>query len=133
MVNTSARKRASRKWNKTHPDNVKIWRANNPEKFLAQRKRQRYASLVSAARKDNILVSISKDEYESVVSSPCFYCNGELPLKGYGIDRINSNIGYVQGNIRPCCTHCNRAKNDMTETQFKEWLLRIFNHWIDKV
>ncbi len=47
-----------------------------------------------------------------------------------GIDRINSNIGYIEGNIVPCCKHCNSAKNTMTESEFKEWIVRLYNNYI---
>jgi hypothetical protein len=74
-------------------------------------------------------IGISFEEWKDLVCLPCFYCGGSLPYSGGGLDRINSNIGYVKGNIRPCCTDCNKAKNSMTESEFKEWALRLYNHW----
>jgi len=47
-----------------------------------------------------------------------------------GIDRINSNIGYIEGNVVPCCKHCNRAKNTMSDSEFREWIKKIYAHYI---
>lgn len=38
-----------------------------------------------------------------------------------GIDRIDSNDGYVQGNVVPCCKYCNMAKMDRTQDEFLKW------------
>jgi hypothetical protein len=95
---------------------------------------QKYAEnwhrLLGKAKHHKQELTISRADYEQMVSRPCFYCKGTLPKRGTGIDRINSEVGYVKGNCRPCCTDCNLAKNDMTETEFKEWALRLFNHFI---
>ena len=74
--------------------------------------------------------NLSLEEYKELLSCPCFYCKGPLPETGTGLDRINSDLGYVHGNVRPCCKKCNQAKSNMTEREFKEWILRIFNAWI---
>jgi hypothetical protein len=42
-----------------------------------------------------------------------------------GIDRIDSSIGYILSNCRPCCRTCNVAKSDLSETEFWNWLTRI--------
>lgn len=77
-----------------------------------------------------IEINISLNEYEKIVSNPCFYCGGSLPSVGSGIDRIDSSIGYIIENIRPCCTICNQAKNKMSELEFKEWILKVLKHWV---
>lgn len=43
-------------------------------------------------------------------SKPCYYC-GEL-REYNGIDRIDSNIGYEDNNIVPCCEICNKMKSN---------------------
>lgn len=35
-----------------------------------------------------------------------------------GIDRIDSALGYVQGNVQPCCWICNRMKNTLNDVDF---------------
>lgn len=64
----------------------------------------------------------------------CFYC-GNPPQKktsrynvdifANGIDRIDSNLGYVSSNVVPCCFHCNVAKGEFTTEEFFEHLIKI--------
>jgi hypothetical protein len=58
----------------------------------------------------------------------CFYCSENLPEYGSGIDRIDSNKGYVQDNCRPCCTMCNRMKSDYTESEFLSQMKKILKN-----
>lgn len=39
-------------------------------------------------------------------------------IKFNGIDRIDNNEGYVEGNVRSCCKTCNRMKSSMTAEMF---------------
>lgn len=43
-----------------------------------------------------------------MIGSPCYYC-GEI-LETPGIKSVDSEAGFVEGNIKPCCTFCNKAK-----------------------
>jgi hypothetical protein len=114
------------------------WAAANPEKSKARyHARQRsidgqYSSMLSSAKERDLEVSITKEEFSIMRNSPCFYCNGALPETGSGLDRVNNSNGYTKDNCRPCCTDCNLAKRQMSETQFKDWLHRIFKHWVAK-
>jgi hypothetical protein len=42
-----------------------------------------------------------------------------------GIDRKDNTIGYVVGNVVPCCIVCNRAKMDLPYEAFLAWLGRV--------
>lgn len=86
--------------------------------------------------------TISLDEFKRLTSSPCHYC-GDQPRRlsshgmgrtqssswgNYyfnGIDRIDSDEGYLPENCVPCCWTCNRAKKDMSHHEFVEWLRRV--------
>lgn len=92
----------------------------------------KFSCLKSEAKRRELEVSITFEQYQEVTTGPCFYCGGSLPEGGTGLDRINSTIGYVWGNVRACCTQCNMAKGCYTELEFKEWALRLFNHWVGK-
>jgi hypothetical protein len=85
----------------------------------------RYRQLKYAAKRSAKGFNINFNEFVQLQSAPCFYCGGELPKNGSGVDRINNTKGYKKGNIRPCCHVCNVAKNDMTETQFYKHILKI--------
>lgn len=79
---------------------------------------------------------LSYEEFREITSSNCFYC-GVVPsqvrnCKGCqdnysynGIDRIDSSLGYVVSNVVPCCGICNRAKSDLKQEDFIQYLDRI--------
>lgn len=90
----------------------------------------RYSHLLCRARDKDYPVSISFEEYADIVKLPCFYCGDPLPTTGSGIDRVDSEIGYCKDNVRPCCSHCNLAKSVWTESEFKDWVIKIHNHWV---
>jgi hypothetical protein len=46
-----------------------------------------------------------------------------------GIDRINSNFGYIKNNIIPCCINCNYGKSDLSFDDFMIWIDRIKNKY----
>lgn len=114
----------------------KAWRASHPEETRAAGRRRsrskggRFSSLKNAAKRNEREMSLSFDEYLNLIAKPCFYCNGNLSEAGYGLDRIDCNHGYSLNNVRPCCRDCNVAKSSMSETQFKEWVIQIYKHWI---
>lgn len=84
------------------------------------------------ARRRNLEFSVSLNEFEYLTSQRCHYCN-RPPQRTIsvssgskytynGIDRKDSNLGYVTGNMLPCCFPCNRAKSDMTYEEFLQYL-----------
>lgn len=44
-----------------------------------------------------------------------------------GIDRVDSSLGYVPDNVRPCCKKCNYMKNQMELKEFHEQVRKIHN------
>jgi hypothetical protein len=85
-------------------------------------------------------------EFKELTSKNCVYCGSEpckfsttrytrdINLKAYtiykynGIDRINSTKGYEKGNVAPCCIWCNIAKRDKTVEEFRDHIVKIYNH-----
>lgn len=74
---------------------------------------------------------ITYEEFYSIVQKDCFYCGGgpsnisKVSNKPWaevfyynGIDRVNNDLGYVSGNMVPCCAVCNRMKRDMNYIDF---------------
>ena len=45
-----------------------------------------------------------------------------------GIDRVDSKIGYVEGNIVPCCEKCNFMKSNLEVDVFLEHVHKIENY-----
>lgn len=93
------------------------------------------------AKKRNIEFSLSSSIIRDIISRPCYYC-GKLPYQVYrrskkynqetlynGIDRVNNSLGYIEGNVVPCCGVCNRMKFQHSLDDFKNQILEIYNHW----
>lgn len=95
------------------------------------------------AKDRNILFKLSVDYFKILTKGKCYYCNSnpsysvkrcEPKLNGdyiyNGIDRINSNKGYIKENVVSCCAVCNKMKNNMSESDFLDCILNIYEHRI---
>ena len=80
--------------------------------------------------------TISDDEAYDLVTADCHYC-GVAPqvggsrnkhVKRNGIDRVDSQKGYVTGNVVPCCKRCNVAKNDQTYDEYLAQVKASYEH-----
>lgn len=113
-----------------------------------------YRRYKNTAARRGIKWRLSEALFRQYLFKNCFYCgiepmqeanvfvantgrltkgNGEWVSKAWvkynGIDRVDSNEGYVFGNLRTCCSTCNYAKNKMTTEQFFAWIDRIVDYW----
>lgn len=91
------------------------------------------------ARDRGLSWELDYDQVNELINAPCYYCGTERSnhkitkncKEGYdhnGIDRIDSSVGYVSGNVVPCCKVCNCAKSDMSQKEFILWAKRVANH-----
>lgn len=90
------------------------------------------------AEKKSREFSLTRKEFADIIMGSCIYC-GAAPSRKHrpkriksdllfnGIDRKDNSVGYVSGNVQPCCTICNQAKHTLTEEEFLSWLDRVFN------
>lgn len=62
----------------------------------------------------------------------CYYSNVPIdpfdPLRSPSVDRINSDLGYIQGNVCICTGYINKAKCDLTVDEFKDMIRNIYNN-----
>lgn len=98
---------------------------------------QLFFNYKKSARERGHTFKLSKGEFRELTSQPCYYCGAPPELKyhavkgtngsyyGNGIDRIDSSVGYVSGNVRPCCKQCNIAKGTLSEQDFYAWIKRV--------
>jgi hypothetical protein len=104
-----------------------------------------YKQYRAGATDRNYDFTISLEQFKTLTSSNCAYC-GASPSrkKSYtgarrvkytatnsyaeylfnGLDRVNNDIGYIEGNVVPCCHQCNLAKHQHTVEDFIAWVLR---------
>jgi len=85
---------------------------------------------------------LTDDEFNGLITRDCHYC-GSAPsavaragtyegneFLWNGIDRIDNDLGYITGNVVPCCKLCNFAKKDMPYGEFMAWIARLTEyHW----
>jgi hypothetical protein len=73
-----------------------------------------YTSYQKSANTRNIIFTITEPEFSALIKLPCYICG--LPSSDTnknGIDRFDNSKGYVEGNCRPCCGHCNLLKKNI--------------------
>ncbi|CAN0247564.1 unnamed protein product, partial [Scytosiphon promiscuus] len=98
------------------------------QKHLEARKSDvayRWRVFKGQAKRRNINVSISFDEYSSIVRSACWYC-GDFTYKGYsGVDRVHDGGTYQKDNVVASCKTCNFMKGSLSVTEFLGKVERI--------
>jgi hypothetical protein len=94
----------------------------------------------------NLDFILTIEEFKNLTSSSCFYCGVE-PFNVHecnkyakvrisewgnylynGVDRLDSNLGYINNNCVPCCVICNRAKSNMPIKDFILDLQRVVQY-----
>lgn len=50
-----------------------------------------------------------------------------------GLDRVDNTLPHNIDNVVSCCKQCNYAKRDKTTEEFKQWICKIYNHFIVEV
>lgn len=99
-----------------------------------------YRQYVTGAKNRNLEFFLTKEEFKVITKENCYYC-GISPnnirktkhKENYvynGIDRIDNSKGYVKGNVVPCCSKCNKAKNKYSKDDFLSWVRSVFIHSI---
>jgi hypothetical protein len=96
-------------------------RLNERAKRRARTLGGRWVHLKTKAKKRNLAVTLSKEQYSQLILHACFYCSKSLPVAGIGLDRLDNNRGYEIDNVVPCCTVCNRMRGDQL-TPFETYL-----------
>ena len=107
----------NKKWRKENSDLVRLWN---------QTPKRRFGVYVINARKKGIDFALTFEEFGKLVSSLCHYCGDE----GYGVDRKESDVGYVANNVVSCCTSCNFFKRKLGYEEFITKCIRISNNFI---
>ena len=86
---------------------------------------KKFKSYKNRAIAKGLEFTLNKFTFMSKCKSPCYICGIKDINKDNGIDRVDNNRGYIDSNIASCCWICNRAKNNMSLSEFKTWLNRL--------
>lgn len=87
---------------------------------------------------------LSFDEFKHFIHLPCHYCGApfsamikdrdsgrkipvfpEVMVCVNGLDRVDNSKGYTLNNVVPCCTHCNKAKAELSYDEFRTLISKI--------
>lgn len=98
----------------------------DPEKQAIRRKTFgfRTCEIRKSARERKLECSLTEDDFRSFWKKPCSYCGDEIET--IGLDRINSDIGYVASNVRSACFQCNVSKFELSVSDFKSLVVKLY-------
>lgn len=82
----------------------------------------RYVKYKSRAKENGREFKLSREEFIQLFISNCHYCGSE---NARGIDRIDSDKGYIEGNVLPCCSICNFMKKNHPYDLFISQVIKI--------
>jgi hypothetical protein len=82
---------------------------SSPRKKMGKKKSDYEFALYQAERR-NKEFTLTEEEYLSLVSQVCHYCEKPILNKGMRLDRKDSLVGYIIENVVPCCYPCNMKK-----------------------
>ena len=92
-------------WNKR----IKDYYSNYKRQFTIYQK---------SAKRRNLVFNLTEKLFKTLLSQPCYYCGSKLKGGRNGIDRLNNNIGYIEGNCVSCCKECNFMKRNLCVETF---------------
>jgi len=114
----------------------KIARNRMLGKYGMATKKNVYCDYKKSARYRDLNFNIDFDKFVEMSQQKCYYCgvspstvekskynNGDFVYNG--IDRLDNNLGYEEGNCVSCCYLCNRMKWSMTEKDFLTQISKI--------
>lgn len=116
-----------------HCKKTTMWKSENvgPQyeyrKMYARRLNSRFLACKKSARLRGIEFDLNFSEYKELVDGECFYCDGKIDTiknrSGHGLDRADNKFGYLYDNLVPCCSKCNKIKNNFLSLE--ETLLAV--------
>lgn len=113
----------------------------NKKPFGVVSQNSQFCNYRKGARHRNLSFELTKEEFIEITTKNCHYCNAEPVEKVFapkavghvivnGIDRKDSNIGYIKDNCVPCCTMCNYVKSNKPYDEFLSLIEKIYNNRI---
>lgn len=100
---------------------------------------RRFKKYKKGAQYRKLDFNIKITQFKKLTSCPCTYC-GDFSKSIYddstfdfcGLDRLNSNKGYIKGNIVPCCNKCNLMKGSLSYQEFTSAVKKINKNMFEK-
>ena len=89
-----------------------------------------YNTYKHVATRKNRAFDFTKERFEEITSMPCTYCHRSNGA--HGLDRIDNDIGYIEGNVCSCCRECNYMRGTMSLQEFRE-VIRLITARADRI
>jgi hypothetical protein len=128
----------NKKWRKKHPKQSRIiakrYSDKNKELIVKRgmdwKRKNRalvtFRQAVLRMKKRGHMEHITFENFSALMCKPCSYCGSEEKINT--VDRINSNSGYVNGNVQTLCFRCNIMKSNLNQEEFLHHVSRIYEH-----
>ena len=101
----------AQQWRDENREHVREWSRNSLHK--------NWDANMRSARKKNIAMELSEDEYKNLMQQSCTYCGFLDEKKKFGgVDRMDSSKGYTKENAVSCCKKCNFMKTCLDPVTF---------------
>ncbi len=111
-----------------------IGKKKTVEEKFSQDLKSRFSICRNGALSRGLLFDIDVQEFADLTCMACIYCGNFSKIsdqeKYTGIDRENSNLGYIDSNCVPCCKKCNIMKASLTKEEFLVHIADIFRYSI---
>lgn len=96
-----------------------------------------------SAETRSLAFTLTDEEFFAIGTQDCTYCGTgprkmAAPKTYYGeyyftgLDRIQSDKGYTLDNVLPCCKDCNYMKQEDSNEQFAQQIVKIHDFWAKK-
>lgn len=102
-----------------------------------------YSKYQTRAKSHKRLFDLSRAVFTELILDRCYYCNSKPRTKWYvlkgdqstrgtflynGIDRVDNELGYIEGNVLTCCYRCNVMKHILNYGDFIKQVHKIAAH-----
>lgn len=78
-----------------------------------------YTDYKSRANRKDLEFNLSKSFFNEKIKEPCYLCDKKISqTHKNGLDRFDSDIGYIETNVNSCCGNCNMIKRDYNYDDF---------------
>ena len=83
----------------------------------------RWVRMKQDAKRRRLAFKITIADVRRFWQKPCTYCGAPTPT--VNLDRVDSDYGYVRGNVVPCCPPCNHLKGVFKVDEFLAHVARV--------
>jgi hypothetical protein len=123
--NVEKTKKYMKKWRANNKDKIKINAAKyelsgkakevRTKSYTNKSPETRFKQSIRQATRRGFEWSLTFEYYLNIIQNPCYYCNDyfDKRSRACGLDRKNSELGYIESNVVSCCTFCNTFKSNI--------------------